>query len=223
MSKENNKVAKIIESYSGNKKLRAAINLIPYVGGALDVLISSNIQDKTLERLEKLFGGLKINLEAIKDSQIELEYLESEEFYDLLLKAMNASVKTRLDDKIKVYSEILKSAIVQDNEETLSHEDILNIVEQLTENDVIHIKNLIEYLDKTSSRERKEIRKIDINGTAINTIFPELSLDYIFVGLLRLEQHNLISRRPNISGVEIKSYHFLPTPILNILIEFLRK
>jgi hypothetical protein len=222
MNKEN-RVGKILESYSGNTKLRATINLIPYIGGALDVLISSNVQNKTVERIERLFDGLKFKLETIEEKQIDFQYLESEEFYDLLLKAINASVKTRLDDKIMAYSEILKNAIIRNSEETLSHEDVLDMIEQLTANDVIHIKNLTEYLDNTSRQKNKEIGRVDINAGAINQIFSDLTLDYIFVGLLRLENHNLISRRPNISGVEIRSYHFLSTPILRILIDFLRK
>jgi hypothetical protein len=124
-------IVKASEAYAQKTWLRAAINLIPYIGGSLDVVLTSrgSLHQK---RFFELLEGLKKEMSLIKEDKIDRAYLESEEFSDILLKVIEASLKTRNRDKIRLYAKFLRGAILIQNRNQLPLEDYLATLTELT-------------------------------------------------------------------------------------------
>ena len=106
---------KLVEKYSENHKVRALVNLIPHIGGALDVLLSEKGAKWRGERLMKLLSELDSRIGNLENSslieKIVNETKESEEFYDLLIQSLNSVIRTRHEEKISCYANILLNYI----------------------------------------------------------------------------------------------------------------
>jgi hypothetical protein len=127
--------ARASEVYVQNTWLRAAINLIPYIGGSLDVVLASrgSLHQK---RIIELLESLKEEMSHIKGERIDSAYLESPEFSDIVLKLMEASLRTRDREKMRLYAKFLRGAVlIQDRSQTLL-EDYLATLIELTPNEL---------------------------------------------------------------------------------------
>lgn len=139
----------LLEKYNDNPKLRALINLIPNIGGALDILLSEKGAKWREERLHKLLLELDAKIDEVKsdndfDKKME-ERFESEEFYDLLIQAMNSAIKTRHSQKISSYANILLNHIIQADNERFSSELIIATLDSLTMDEVVYLSELYKH------------------------------------------------------------------------------
>jgi hypothetical protein len=215
----NNSLKSLQVKYTENKVLRAAINLIPNIGGSLDILISTDISKRNFERYDNFIADLKSQLQNIDESKISQTYLNSEEFYDLFIQTSTLVVKTRLKEKIKVYSKIIVNSLIGDFNESQKPEDILNFIEDLTENDILLIKMITGYLE--SNPKPKTRSDISFNSSTFHNIFSNYSKEFFYIGLLRLEKQRLIILNTSI-GTSVTNYHFSTTPILFQVIDYLK-
>lgn len=106
MSKElSERINKAGEAYVQNTLLRAAINLIPYIGGSLDVVLASrgSLHPK---RIVEFLESLKEEMSRIEEERIDIAYLKTQEFSDIILKLMEASLRTRDREKMRLYANI---------------------------------------------------------------------------------------------------------------------
>jgi len=104
--------ARAAEQYEENTVLRAAVVSIPLLGGGLDMIFASEGQRAAKERLYKLIEAIKERTVQLEEEAVSKEYLESEEFIDLVMKAFDSATKTR-DEKIRWYARILTEATVR--------------------------------------------------------------------------------------------------------------
>lgn len=139
------------QKYSSNPILRSVINIIPYVGGSLDIILTekwnSFYQRRTEQMLEELSSDLK-NLE----NKVDEEYLNSEEFFDIIYKVLNEALKTRLDEKRKIYSKIIRDSLSA-KKETMETESVLEIVSSLYEMDIMFIHIIDQFLKSSNKPE----------------------------------------------------------------------
>lgn len=130
----------IIQKYEGNTVLRVIVNLIPYVGGSLDVALNKWSQIKQ-RRIDELMGAINEELEGIQDDLINKSYLESDEFYDLVYQIVNNAVANRCPETRIAYAKVVRSAVL--NEETTANlEDIIRQVEGMREKDLFFLRAL---------------------------------------------------------------------------------
>ena len=216
--KPKSKVELILNTYSNNSFYRAGVSAIPCIGGALDILLSSGIQKKSQERFQVFLNDLESQLKNIDESKLNYSYLESEEFYDLFLQTSNLVVRTRLKEKIKAYSNILTMSLILKFENNLKAEDILNIIEGLTENDIRLIKLISEYLESDKA-EKMNSDKV-FNSSSFSDLSEEFTEEFIFIGLLRLIKSSLIIKHPGMSA-PIPKLSFTVTPMFNIVKDFI--
>ena len=130
MSKElSERIAKASEAYVQNTWLRAAINLIPYIGGSLDVILASrgSLHQK---RIVEFLESLKEEMSHIKEERIDTAYLESQEFSDIILKLMEVSLRTRDREKMRLYARFLRGAVlIQDRNQTFLEDYLATLIE----------------------------------------------------------------------------------------------
>ncbi len=124
--------AAALEVYSERATLRAVISAIPWVGGPIDAFLSTHGQRIVQNRIMSLLEVLQEELRDVHENQVDKSYIESEEFFDLIVQALEAAARTRERAKIRLYAKILKGAVVGHRESDFSAEDAVRIVLDLT-------------------------------------------------------------------------------------------
>lgn len=128
----------IIQKYEGNTVLRVIVNLIPYVGGSLDLALSKWSQIKQ-RRVEGLLDAICVELNGIQETAINKEYLESEEFYDLVYQIANNALANRCPETRKAYAKVVRSAVLNE-ESTANLEDIIRQIKDVKEKDIFFLR-----------------------------------------------------------------------------------
>jgi hypothetical protein len=88
-------IDKASELYESSTRFRAMAQLLPYIGGALDVLVSGRAAQIQSARLNRFLSDLRARLEAIEAVQLEA----SQELLDYMLGAIETAVRTRSSAK----------------------------------------------------------------------------------------------------------------------------
>lgn len=145
----------LIEKYSDNPILRTLVSLIPNIGGALDILLTEKGAKWRAERLFKLLSELDCrigNLEKEDGLNLKIkEELESEEFYDLLIQALNSVIRTRNTQKISCYANILFNHIINTESKQFSSELIIATIDNLTLYEIEYLSELFNSGNKITT------------------------------------------------------------------------
>lgn len=144
------KMMELSKKYGEKPYLRSVINLIPYVGGSLDILLTDKWNAFYQRRIENMLDQLSTDLSTIEDSKVNHEYLESEEFFDLIQKILKESIQTRLDNKRKLYSKVIRDSI-SNQKSTAETESLFEIISSLYEKDLFLLFQIQAYITKTSN------------------------------------------------------------------------
>jgi hypothetical protein len=105
------KVESAIERPNQDPYLLATITAVPFVGGSITQALTGIGQQIVQERNAKLFQQLAEQLADIDEQSIRRGYFETPEGFDLLIKAMDESRRTRSDDKRDFIARILRGAL----------------------------------------------------------------------------------------------------------------
>lgn len=126
---------KSLEKYTNSTISRASVQLIPYVGGALDTIMCGAASKLYDDRIEKTVSSIERRLSHLESvDPLPL----TDELYDLFVKIFESSVKTRSDQKRKCFAEILGGKI----EGNKTSEEAEQYIRMISDLDDIHIKVL---------------------------------------------------------------------------------
>ena len=125
-------INKGLQKYSESIFLRVFTNLCIPGGPILDIILGTKGSNITQERLTHFFKILENEINQLKDNVVDYDYINSEDFYDILIKSIDATVKTRYREKISYYAKILTTSIPIQDRYNFSPEDYLNILIELT-------------------------------------------------------------------------------------------
>lgn len=131
----------LIEKYEESNVLRALVNLIPTIGGSLDILLSINGSKWREERLKVFLTDLDKRVAEIESEEIIEKISQSEEFYDLIVQSMNSVVKTRHNNKIDCYSNILLNSITKPKSK-ISSELLISVLDTITVDEIEYLTEL---------------------------------------------------------------------------------
>lgn len=180
----------LLEKYNENSALRVVASLII---GPLDTFLSSEGQKIVQRRMISLLNCLKIEMKSIREETINKDYLESEEFYDLVFMAFEAASRTRNNNKIQWYAKILKNSFIKEKDVFLP-EDYMNILKELTEDEIQVASELFRRQGK-KKLEDFENQMAFAKGCGWDTFQDYLNVThprkYLFI-LSRLEKSGLI-------------------------------
>lgn len=109
---------------------------IPAVVGAVDVAITTKAQKIAERRLNELCQSWENEMKQIPVGLIDRNYVESEEFFDLIFKAWEAAKRTRHDEKIHLYAKVLTQSVPLQDRSEHSPEDYLSILSELSLNEL---------------------------------------------------------------------------------------
>lgn len=132
-------ITKAVSRYIETYPLRAAIQVIPYIGGAIDTLIVGKGQEIQLKRIEHFLSEID---KRMRDIEFQKVISVSEEFYDLFSSALEGAIKTRSHVKQEGFARIVCNQVVKD----LKWEEAETVTRLLRGLDEIHIRVLIEIM-----------------------------------------------------------------------------
>jgi hypothetical protein len=219
MQEENEKNRSLIEQvkylaeesillYNDTSLIRSAIVQIPQIGSIIDIFLTSRGQQISYQRLLDLINDLQNEISEIQGKIDDLSFFESEDFYDLLIKAIEASLKTRHDEKREIYAKILASSYNYDNSNSESYIDIIS---ELSIEELIVAKKMYEL--RTTTKDRFGEMKKEIRGDKDIPVTDKDVLAYLEIGipkedfefiLLRLQRSGLLKEQ--IGGMLV-GYH----------------
>ena len=183
-------------SYSKNLTLRAAVSLIPYAGGAIEVLLSGGATRIQNQRVEIALKALKNEMDKANDEQVNKEYFSSEEFYDDFNLFLEKALKTKSQQKIMSYARILKSKSIE-KIKSMDLTQLINSIADLSENELIILQKMYHYTidkEKIALKNNGAPMATDFNATLVRNLVDErcqLSIDYDYI-LIRLEKQGFV-------------------------------
>lgn len=208
------KLTQLSKKYSDNTLLRGIINLIPYIGSSSDLLLSEKWNTFYHRRIDDMLEQLSNDLDGLKD-KVDEEYINSEEFFDVMTNVLTTITKTRLDEKRKIYSKIIRDSITF-KANVMETESILGIIEQLNEKDIVFIQFISNFRNQHSSGEfsaefiiqNKSLGIIDTNEIV------RLLFRHSYLGLLDYKM-NILTLREKVK--------FKTTPFFEKIIGYLEE
>lgn len=208
------KITELSKKYGGNPYLRSVINLIPYIGGSLDILLTEKWNSFYQRRIENMLDQLSIDLLKVQD-KINIDYLKSEEFFDIILKILQESIQTRLDDKRKIYSKIIRDSISY-QKSTAETESLIEIVSNLYEKDLLLIFQIQAFITK----EAKEY----FSGEELYSFLSKDNFDIneVVRSLYRFSYLGLLDYKTNVLTLRQK-IQFTRTPLFNKIHNYLKE
>lgn len=190
-------ITKASAMYSDKFLLRAKIQLIPGIGGALDTLLSGLGGKYQFDRIEHFLGELDERLKRIET----LNVIEpTEPLYDLMMQVFDQVIKTRSEEKRQLFANLVANQVLNngiwDEAETATR-----LLADLAD---LHIKLLKIALGVPKCKgvfDNLQVFTLTVIGmpengpTDIRHLFPELSIavlemacsELIAKGLLRDE------------------------------------
>lgn len=137
MKTAENAIEKATKFYQSTPEIRNAILQLPLIGATLDFLVSGIGKEFHENRFIQAIQILHEEMSLIDESKVDTQFLNSEEFFDIIVMVLENSVKTRHREKIGLNCSILAGSILIENEELRhSAEDLLILIRDLSRIDL---------------------------------------------------------------------------------------
>jgi hypothetical protein len=120
------------EIYASLPPLQALVVAIPFVGGSLDALFGGYASKLQERRARQLFGELHAMMSKLEEAKLDKTFIGSEEWDDLVLKALRAATQTGDAKKIRLYAAILAASTVSGGARDPEPESLLGALAELS-------------------------------------------------------------------------------------------
>jgi hypothetical protein len=129
---------RVAQAYEEAGWLRGAVAFVPFgVGSSIDAQITAYSTRLGRERIETLISELASAVDKLGQEKVDQQFLESEEWGDLLRRAFRLAADTRDRDKIRVYAGILASAASSDHLGAIDAEAALSAIADVSPNELV--------------------------------------------------------------------------------------
>ncbi|XHR28227.1 MAG: hypothetical protein ACFUZC_20150 [Chthoniobacteraceae bacterium] len=144
----------ILASYEGNRVLRSLFQLIPYVGGALDVILTKTLDQIREERARAFFDELAEGKVVLNE-----DLLKSEDFLHAYFSTVKYALNSQRREKIRMFAHLLESSLMPDGpQSTDEYEDFLKILDELSYRELTALVTLDEYSSRFPKNELNELQ-----------------------------------------------------------------
>jgi uncharacterized protein YfbU (UPF0304 family) len=150
--------------------IRAAVDVIPIVGGSLSTLIEQMIPDWKFKRLSTFVAYLSVDIESVKE-RIQLDYLKKEEFGFLFEQTFRAVLENYQVEKLDALKNVLVNSMVSADVNQEMKEYILGLVGRL---ESLHMRFVSLLEDPTNYYKthgvQDEISQVVIGGSRMQEL-----------------------------------------------------
>lgn len=115
-------VDRMLAWYESQPWLRAVIQAIPFGGGSADTLLAWRALNLNKRRVEELLVNISERLSSVEESSLDGEFLQSEQFFDLLRNCADIVARTSSEYKRKHVADFLTGTIVRGQVHDLSQQ-----------------------------------------------------------------------------------------------------
>jgi hypothetical protein len=207
--------------------LRAAISLIPGIGSPIDLILSSEGQNIQNRRVNLTISTLKDEMFKIDLNKIDKKFIESEEFYDLMMKVFESCTRTSRIEKVVLNCKILaKSVLIENSEKRSSAEDFIGFIDGLSFRDLKlgikmyeQQKNMPEKLDPDKGNTELNF-VVEHCWHELKTICQLTEVEFR-ISLSKLARTGLIKEIVG-TYVSYSGAHYIITPIFQRLMNFIQ-
>jgi len=105
---------------------------IPAIVGAVDVALTIKAQKIAERRLNVLCQSWEQEIQSVPKDLVDKDYIESEEFFDLIFQAWESTKRTRHDEKICLYAKLLVGTVPFQNRQDHFPEDYMTVLTELS-------------------------------------------------------------------------------------------
>lgn len=205
------------QKYAENTLLRFLVNLVPSIGGSIDIALSERWNKLQAKRIESIIKNLELSLKDVEEHKLNKYFLNSDEFIDLIMICFRIGAKARYKEKIEILASVIKKSITEEDFDLNEFEEISWFIDNLTlkEFQVLLILEKWEFMDEDNPDRIEEIENIKYTSVW-DTIVLEIMADtkisgYEEVDLVLdvLEQKGLFHYSPNFSAIR-KKHHAIP-------------
>lgn len=202
----------ILEKYEDNLIARMIVSAIPYIGGSVDIALTSKwegIRQKRIEdQLQKITESLSDLTDKLPD-QIQ-QVVESEPFYDLIYQIADNAIKSRCSETRIGYARVIREA-VEHSDRIPDLEEIVYQISDMRQTDFILLKAIKELFDTDST----------VSGETVSARIPlGYSPKICERRLLRFEYLGLLDHSRNMI-TRVGGLSFEKTDLFDRLIKFL--
>lgn len=210
------------EKYADSTYIRAAVQLIPYAGGPLDTLLAGGGAKLVAQRQLALIEGLRTQMGRLRAEIVDKDFIESEAFLHLLMKAFSHASRINREERIQVLARALASASVRGwgSDRSEDSEVLLDLAATLSIEDLQHLHSFVELGNRTNGlRSQKPTEVNELQGFTqaggdelVKLVPPRV--------LLRLQARGMVRE---ISGTfwDYSGGAYVPTILAYDLVEFL--
>ncbi len=111
--------------------VRAAIELIPYVGGSFSTLMEELIRNWKMQRLQRFVAELALDFKSLGE-RVNLEYVKKEEFGYLFEQTFRVVLENYQSEKLEAFRNILLNSTVRTEVRQELKEYFLNLARNIT-------------------------------------------------------------------------------------------
>lgn len=102
------------QTYAENYTVRAFVQAVPHIGGALDGVFGGYGASLVFKRQMRLIEDLKQQMARVDESKVDTLFVESEEFAHLVMKALDHAGRIGKIERVQLLAQALKSAVSYD-------------------------------------------------------------------------------------------------------------
>lgn len=190
----------LLEKYSDNNELRALLQLIPFgIGSAIDSYAGNKANQLKYDRIKLLMQSFSEDLAKLEEASLNKEYIASDEFYLLFVKATGACEKEQNKEKIKFFKNLLVNAVTGINNDDDCSNLMADILKDLSYSECLILLELHTATNK--SKSYKSFSSVD------NVLAPYFLAQLGNKGLIENSSHNISLTDVASRLIEIISQH----------------
>ncbi len=212
-----------VEAINSDFAINSLLVSMPILGPIIREFIGAKASKIVQRRLTELFTGIEAKIATIKDNELDKEFFETEEFFDLLSKAMKFSSETRHIEKIDLFANIVGNACRNGARVDYDPEWYLQIINELT---VVEWQVAVGLynLQAPHAGEYNEPYYWEKNHTwhDLDRIITIQKNDIKMI-LFRLQNCGLVVENSDLATTIDEGRHFLISPLLCKIIAWLQE
>jgi hypothetical protein len=190
--------------------VKAATNLIPYVGGAIASLISDYVPSSTQRSIDRGLVLLADRLKTVED-RIDPETINKDEFSELFKSCYLIFIRTHQEEKLQAASALLTNLMLKAGDpsklpyEELDH--LVRCVDGLSIGAIAFLGVVRELVKRPQSNNR-------VDFGIVNSRFPEMDVSLLMSLATELASLNLIHiMEPAMATQNYSNYAIELTPV----------
>ncbi|MDE1337179.1 hypothetical protein [Vibrio aestuarianus] len=125
----------VFESYSQDPTLRSLFTLIPYLGPIIDAQMTSRASYYQGKRFDAMLRAIHSEINAIERDHLNKAYIESEEFYDLVVNAFTQASRLASEDRIDAIASIIKESLDNGTTQQVLAIDLVSVLGEMSESE----------------------------------------------------------------------------------------